>query len=339
MPRMAADAHYEYKFEDNSILQRLLEPVLFVPLVRKLPRGITPNQITIAGQLAVAAAFAVVLTVRPMNAVAYIFVAAAILFYTLADCIDGLFARHTQQTSRLGELLDHWLDAISVPLVVLCLGLGLSAAPWCVFTGVLAISFLHFAIFLHGFRLGHVILGAVGMIESATIGAVVCLIAVVFGPDPLTRPLVAGLSIASILLLSVVAGAFSSLFSMRGLVRHLADFANLGALLAALALWFVFGRVSPALAGFCVIAVGSYLEGHVIRARLLRAPLMRTDPLLLVLVLGGAAASLALNLDAGTQTLLLGLGCGYALLRGGIAFAQTVNALLASAPALRPAQN
>jgi phosphatidylglycerophosphate synthase len=336
---MAADAHYEYKFQDNSILQRLLEPVLFVPLVRKLPRGITPNQITITGQLAIAAAFAVVLTVRPMTAAAYVFVATAIVFYTLADCVDGLFARHTQQTSRLGELLDHWLDALSIPLVVLCLGLALQAAPWCTFTGVLAISFLHFAIFLHGYRFGHVILGAVGMIESACIGAVVCLIAVLFGPEPLTRLLVAGLSVSSILLLSVVAGACSSLFSMRGLLRHLADFANLAALLAALALWFSFGRVPLALAGFCVIAVGSYLEGHVIRSRLLRTPLMRTDALLLLLVLGGAAASLALDLDAGAQTLLLGFACGYALLRGGIAFTQTITALRASAPAARPAQN
>ena len=35
----------------------------------------------------------------------------------VGDCIDGLHARRTNQTSKLGELMDHWLDAIIVPLV------------------------------------------------------------------------------------------------------------------------------------------------------------------------------------------------------------------------------
>lgn len=322
-------AHYNYKFEDHSILLRLLEPVLFVPLVPAIPRGITPNQITISGQLAAAAAFAVVLAVRPMTAAAFVFLAAAILYYALADCVDGHFARHTRQTSRLGELLDHWLDALSVPLVILGLGLALPATPWCTFAGVLTVSFLHFATFLHGFRLGHVVLGRIGMLEGTCIGAVVCLTAAVIGSEPFTRPQLAGLSLASILLLAVVAGSCTALASMRGLVRHLADFANLASLFAALALWFAFGRVSPALAGVCAIAVGSCLEGNVIRARLLRIPLVRTDPLLLLLLLGGAAASLALDLGSDAQALLLGFTGSYALLRGGIAFARTVHALRA----------
>lgn len=326
---MKDEAHYEYRFTDHSILLRLLERVLFAPIVRALPRGITPNQITIAGQLAAAAAFAVAVLGRPLGAAGYVALAGLAAFYTLADCIDGLFARHTKQTSRLGELLDHWLDALSVPLIVLAFGLAFPADPRLVVAATLVTSFLHFATFLHGFRLGFVHLGAIGMMEGTCVAALVCVYAAFAGTGLLARPVFAGFSSASLLLAALVAGSCTALWSMRGLARHLRDFAFITALFAAVAAWFFYGRLSPALAGALVIALGSRLEGQVIRARLLREPLVLWDPLLLVLVLGGATAALALPLDAVNQAGFAGLALAYALWREARAFAQTVAALLA----------
>eukprot|EP00656_Telonema_subtile_P054359 TRINITY_DN8110_c0_g1_i1.p1 TRINITY_DN8110_c0_g1~~TRINITY_DN8110_c0_g1_i1.p1 ORF type:complete len:278 (-),score=54.93 TRINITY_DN8110_c0_g1_i1:121-954(-) len=40
----------------------------------------------------------------------------------ILDCVDGMQARKTGQCSKLGEVLDHALDAISVPISVSCLG-------------------------------------------------------------------------------------------------------------------------------------------------------------------------------------------------------------------------
>lgn len=326
---MKDETHYEYRFTDHSLLLRLLERAVFAPIVRALPRSITPNQITIAGQLAAAAAFAVVVFGRPLGTAGFLLLAGLAAFYTLADCIDGLFARHTKQTSRLGELLDHWLDALSVPLIVLAFGLALPADPRLVVAATLVTSFLHFATFLHGFRLGFVHLGAIGMMEGTCIAALVCVFAAFAGTDLLARPVFAGLSTASLLLAALVAGGSTALWSMRGLARHLRDFAFIGVLFAAVAVWFFRGQLSPALAGALVIALGSRLEGQVIRARLLREPLALGDPLLLVLVLGGAIAALALPLDARAQAALAGLALVYALWREARAFAQTVAALLA----------
>src|SRR6478609_6185562 len=326
---MKDEAHYEYRFTDHSILLRVLERPVFAPLVRAVPRGITPNQITITGQLAALAAFAVAVLARPPGAASLILLAALATFYTLADCIDGLFARHTQQTSRLGELLDHWLDALSVPLIVLAFGLVLPADPRLVFAATLVTSFLHFATFLHGFRLGFVHLGAIGMMEGTCVGALVCGYAAFAGTELLARPVFAGFSSASLLLGALVAGSCTALWSMRGLARHLRDFAFIAVLFAAVAVWFAFGHLSPALAGVLVIALGSRLEGQVIRARLLHEPLALRDPLLLVLVLGGATAALALPLDARAQALLAAVALVYAFWREARAFAQTVAALLA----------
>lgn len=324
---MSDSAHYEYRFEDHSLLLRVLEPTVFKPLVCLLPRGITPNQITVAGQLAALAGFVLVVAGRPLEAVGLVLLAAALGFYTVADCIDGLFARHTGQTSRLGELLDHWLDAISVPLVVLSFGLALPAAPALVLAGAVAISFLHFATFLHGYRLGWVHLGKIGMIEGTAVGALVCVVVAVAGPAPLARPLAGGLSGASLLLLAVVAGSCTAWWGMRGLWKHRKDFIDLGLLFAALALWFACGRLGAVAAGLVVIAVGSYLEGNVIRARLLRGPLVLRDGWLLALVGVATGVSLAWDLAAGHQALLAGVVAAYAFTRGGIAFFQTVAVL------------
>jgi phosphatidylglycerophosphate synthase len=46
------------------------------------------------------------------------------------DCLDGMHARATRQTSKLGELLDHWLDAFHVPLVGAGVVYALGLQPW-----------------------------------------------------------------------------------------------------------------------------------------------------------------------------------------------------------------
>jgi phosphatidylglycerophosphate synthase len=297
-----------------------------------LPRRLTPNQITVAGQLAALTGFLVVATGQPVGAAALLVLAATIVFYTLADCVDGLFARHTRQTSRLGELLDHWLDAVSVPLGVLSFGLALPAAPGPVLAGVVTVSFLHFATFLHGFRLGWVHLGKIGVIEGNLLGAAICVTVAVTGPGLLARTVVGEWNGGSLLLLAMVLGASTALWSMRGLWRHRGEFVTLGALFAALAAWFAWGRLGLVPAALAVIGVGSYLEGKVIRARLLRLPLVLHDHILLALVLLAVGASLAFDLPAAQQTLLAALVATYAFARGGTAFARTVAALRGPPP-------
>lgn len=334
---MKEEVHYEYRWEDRSVLLRWLQPGLFEPLVRVLPRALTPNQITVAGQLAAGGGLALALFGRPAGPGTLVLLSAALLFYALADCVDGLFARHTRQTSRLGEFLDHWLDALSVPAVVLCYGLVLPADPRLVFTATLASAFLHFATFLHGYRRGFVHLGEIGIIEATFIGAVICLVSAVIGTGWLAAPLLGGLSAASLLVLATLAGAFAALWSMRGLMHHLRDFTAVASLLAVVGLWYGLGRLSPALAAGLAIAVTARFEGLVIRARLVRQPLVLRDPGLAVLLAGGCAAALALDLPARGQTALAGLALAYAAVRSGRAFSRTVAELSGQPKVATPA--
>jgi phosphatidylglycerophosphate synthase len=321
------DPHYEYRWEDHSLLTKLLKEPVFVPLVRALPRRITPNQVTVFGHAIVWLTVALLLVLRDPPVVLIAAMGLSFLTYALADCIDGMFARYTQRTSRLGELLDHGFDAVSLPLVSLGIGVAMRLPPWLVLASTGAVAFMTFATFVHGYRIGYVVLGEIGSLEGITAAGVICLLAVAFGVDRLATPVVFGLSIAGWLAIAIVGGSFAALMSMRGLVHHLRDFVPLLLLCAASTAWYRFGQISVATAGLLVVAVCAYEVCLLTCSRLLRAPLQLWDVGLLVLVIGGAVASLALQPSPEAQTMLAALAPAYALLRGAVAFTRAFHVL------------
>ena len=323
----ASEPHYEYRWEDHSLLTRYLREPVFVPLVHALPRRITPNQVTVFGHIIVWLTVALVLALDEPGAWLIAAMGLSFLAYALADCIDGMFARHTQRTSRLGELLDHGFDAVSLPLVSLGIGIAMRLPPWLILASTGAVAFMTFATFVHGYRVGYVVLGAIGSLEGIAVAGVVCLIALALGVDRLAMPVALGLSTAGWLAIAIVGGSFLALASMKGLVRHLDDFVSLALLCGATIAWYRFGRISVASTGMLLVAVCSYQVCVLTCSRLVRAPLQLWDIGLLALVIGGAAVSLVLQPSVFMQTMLAALGPMYVLLRGGLTFSRAIRVL------------
>jgi phosphatidylglycerophosphate synthase len=322
-----SEPHYEYRWEDHSLLTKYLKEPVFVPLVKALPRRITPNQVTVFGHAIVWVTVGLVLTRTAPPELLIAAMGLAFLGYALADCIDGMFARHTGRTSRLGELLDHGFDAISLPLVSLGIGVALRLPAWLILASTAAVAFMTFATFVHGYRVGHVVLGAIGSLEGITAAGIVAIATLVVGVDRLAAPVALGMSTAGWLAIAIVGGSFVALVSMPGLIRHTGDFASLALLCVATIVWYRFGQISVAMTGLLFVAVCAYQVCVLTCSRLMRSPLRLWDPALLVLVLGGAAASLSLALDPQAQLILASLGPIYALLRGGVTFMRAVRAL------------
>ena len=116
------------------LVERLLLRHVCEPLVRRIPPSIHPNTLTLATQAIcwVTLALALVsvrLTPLP-RALALIGAAIGMFAATVGDCLDGMHARRTNQSSRLGSILDHWLDAIAVPLGPIGLSFALEMDPW-----------------------------------------------------------------------------------------------------------------------------------------------------------------------------------------------------------------
>lgn len=320
------DAHYEYKWQDRSVLLRVLREPALMPLVRSLPTAITPNQVTMFGQIVIWASFIVATTAGP-SAPVLLGVGFAFLAYCVADCIDGEFARYSRRTSRIGELLDHGLDAISVPLAALGFGVLMQQPAWVTLSATAAVSFLNFATIVHGYRVGYVHLGEIGLNEGLVAGTIAMVVAAAIGVEPLARPRFGDLSIAGVLLVGMILGGFAALAQMRGLARKPGDFTALLLMLSAAAAWYAFGQLSATVTGVLFMAASAYPLCRLTCARLLREPVPIADWLFVSLGVAAAAASIAGGLDARLQLTFAMSLLAYALLRGGAVFLRAVSAL------------
>ena len=123
-----SEEHYKYTVDERSLTQNWLTQHVWVPLAMRLPGRLPPNAITLAGGVSMATSVPCVYLALEGNRWGSLGTLVCTLLYLTADNVDGPHARNTDQCSRLGEFLDHWLDAINGGVlslsVVLCLGIS-----------------------------------------------------------------------------------------------------------------------------------------------------------------------------------------------------------------------
>ena len=172
-----------YAVTDRSVLLGLYKRVLWDRLVTHIPRGITPNTLTVAAQVfgGLSVAFALVASRGPHRLYA---AAALCIFVSLTlDNVDGAHARRTGQSSPRGELLDHGLDGLTSTSVLVSTGLLLHLdALW--MGALCALGALTFAAtFWEQSRTGVLTLPAIGPTEGVSALVVVELLVSLLG-DP-----------------------------------------------------------------------------------------------------------------------------------------------------------
>ena len=119
----------------SKIEERIVQ-WLCQPLLRHIPRSVHPNTISLVTHsicwITAILAVASVRLPQPYKSAALVATGICMLTSMIGDCLDGMHARNTDQCSKLGEMMDHWLDAIIVPLVVLGASLALEMEPWAI---------------------------------------------------------------------------------------------------------------------------------------------------------------------------------------------------------------
>jgi phosphatidylglycerophosphate synthase len=132
MPDKAADRRFFA--ESGSKFEPFVIKTLCEPLLPHIPASVHPNAISLMTHCVVwvTACLAVssVHMSRLGQALALIGAGIGMFISMLGDCIDGLHARRTNQCTKLGELMDHWLDAIVVPLATVGITCALQLPPW-----------------------------------------------------------------------------------------------------------------------------------------------------------------------------------------------------------------
>lgn len=124
--------------ETGSKFEPFLIKTLCEPILPHIPASVHPNTISlvthaVAWVTALCAVSSVFLDPLP-RALALIGAGIGMFLAMLGDCLDGLHARRTNQCSKLGEMMDHWLDAIIVPLATVGITCALELPAWAMVT-------------------------------------------------------------------------------------------------------------------------------------------------------------------------------------------------------------
>jgi len=138
MRRDAAQAGAQVSTEPEltSLFEERIVRWLCQPLLPYIPRSVRPNSISLLTHgMSWLTAFLAVTSVHlptPYRSLALFGAGLGMLMSMIGDCVDGMHARATDQCSKLGATMDHWLDAIVVPLAALGASLALELPPWAV---------------------------------------------------------------------------------------------------------------------------------------------------------------------------------------------------------------
>ncbi len=136
---------YEYKVTEKSFSQEYLLPFIWRPISRFIPPKLTPNTITITGFVFMLMSGVFVWLALRETPYYFLLAALCLIIYMAGDNLDGIHARKTNQSSPLGEFLDHWLDSISFVVINTCCVWVLGLTGWILFLYIVAIISAFFA--------------------------------------------------------------------------------------------------------------------------------------------------------------------------------------------------
>lgn len=119
--------YYKYQSEDRSIVTKYFLKPFWTAFVELFPKWMAPNLITLSGLGFILINLMVTLYYDPqlnqgLPRWVYFTNAIGLFLYQTFDGCDGIHARRTGQSSPLGELFDHSIDAINTTLssIIFC---------------------------------------------------------------------------------------------------------------------------------------------------------------------------------------------------------------------------
>jgi len=112
--------------EDKSYLYRFVLTPMNIFLIDYVPLWAAPNFITLVGLMAMVVAYAIAYTyspdfTQPLPRWLYAYAAFTLFAYQTIDNLDGRQARRTGNSSPLGLLFDHGVDALNCTFASLLL--------------------------------------------------------------------------------------------------------------------------------------------------------------------------------------------------------------------------
>lgn len=303
---MSAEDSYRYHCEDRSVLLPYYKKYLWLPALSLVPATVSPNSLSLLGNLGSLVSFVALLLVEPGQNLWFLVPAAGTFAYLCFDNMDGTHARRTQQSSPLGEFLDHWFDSFNTGFLTLGLYYAGGLDP-AVVLGIVAATNVAFCATMWEQRHTSIIrLGRGGQIEGVTGVVLVYLAVAILGYDAICTYRIFGLlSVIELTAVVLVMGYVVTVAACAWRTRRaFGEWLPLLFVMAVLITWFMVGKLGFFPAAFALMLVNAALGGRHVIARVLGRPYNPMDLGLVVLALAGFGASWLLDLTAGVQSLL-----------------------------------
>jgi phosphatidylglycerophosphate synthase len=259
-----------YQSDDREILLGAFQWLFWRWMLPLIPRFVTPNALTIFGNLCVMASVPAMLAGTLVHHAWFIVSAVLVFIYISADNLDGPHARRTGRASRLGELLDHGLDGLASGSLLLDGVIALHLDPT---FSMLLMTFGTLAYVLcmwEQYRTNVLVIPAVSGTEGAALVMGLAVVDFAFGNPAWMHFDTSELSVSTGIMIFVVISYAAALIPP--IVRSRRAGAELGELLLpsllliALAFFPALGA-DPLVAGALVAVVGSDFGVRLIRLR------------------------------------------------------------------------
>lgn len=258
-------------------LERRIIEYLCEPLLPHIPARVHPNTISLVthGVVWLTAALAVgsVAAEAPQRSLMLVGAGVGTLLSMIGDCLDGMHARRTGQCSKLGELMDHWLDAIVVPLTIAGITIALEMPAWAlVATCVTAVTIYQAQLVLYH-HTGQFVHPEPASGVEGQFGVAVAYgaLAGLFAVTPRQVPWL-DLAIGVVAVLATLVQLRCNAFYYRRLGRHITEHIKFVGMLAVLAVLHATGAVGQLgfLTGLVAISFrisGTYVLGTIVGRR------------------------------------------------------------------------
>ncbi len=200
-----------YRVDDQELLLDFYKKLLWNRMVPHIPRRITPNQLTLMGQVCALGA-AACSAVAGHGGPGWLLILSSFLLlaYLTFDNLDGAHARRTGQTSHLGEFLDHGLDGLAstAVLIITCIVLQIDGIMFAAICSLAAIGFTF--LFWEQFRTGLLVIPRVSSTEGVTLLMIIQTVIAIAGEPTWMRFSLDEITPGTIIVLAVFIGYVSA---------------------------------------------------------------------------------------------------------------------------------
>ncbi len=263
-------AEYNYTVQEKSLTQGFLTKYFWEPIVSKIPNKIKPNSITVFGAIFILISiFFVWLGLRGYN-VGFAIAAFCIFVYMTCDNVDGPHARKTKQSSRLGEFLDHWFDAIDSVIMNMCILAMLNFSGWLAIVCMALVAIAFFATIWEHYHTGIFHSGKIGSNEALLLIIAIYFSMTFFYGNPLFKfQDYKTINFASVILYLT---GFGCLFTIIGILlrvrKNFLEFAPILLIIFAVIAWFYNGLLTDNHTVFFILIANLFFCGRFLLMRL-----------------------------------------------------------------------